>query len=728
MSSSQPLDPWLGRLVGDRQRYRLEKRVGRGGMGDVYLATDTLLGQPVALKLLNNRLATGELRRRFEREVAVCAALRSSHIVQVSDYGITAEGYPFYVMEFLHGQTLGQLLRQEGYLSVERTVNIITQVCSGLYPAHRGINLRLNGATRSEPVKVIHRDLKPDNIFLVPTSLGEFVKVLDFGIAKLHSTQASETNFTNVFMGTYQYASPEQLEGEKNLDERADIYSLGMILYEMLSGTSPFNPDDPNQGERQLSGVGWAIAHLTKSPRSLREQPGCEELSPELEQVVMRCLEKRPERRFVSVVELSQALHAAVPGGSQLRLVIPPAIESGIESGIEPLPPPAATVKNLLPNTPATPNSVIQAAPTHVAACETAVAPKFKFLRPRFQRSVLLTTVGIIGVLALIIYWLRSFPFLPPTSEQPALQEQIESPPLAKPTEVDSFSGHTDTVWAVAASPDGKTIVSGGYDRTIRFWSRTGQLLQTLYGHSDAVRSVVLSADGKTLVSSSGDRTIRLWDARTGKLRRTLRGHSGPIWSVATSPNGKTLASGSYDGTIKIWDTQSGKLRRSLPEHYDSIWSVALSPDGQTLVSGSYDGTVKIWQLQTGALRRTLNGHTDGVRSVAISADGQTIASASWDKTVKVWNRDGALRYTLPGHKDRVLAVAIDPSARTLASGSADRTIKLWDLQTGALRHTLAGHQDWVVALAFAPPSAQTKSAQPTLISGSKDKTIKLWQ
>jgi len=145
-SPAQP-DPWLGRSIGDRQRYRLDKRLGIGGMGEVFVAMDTLLGKQVALKLLKDTLSESEaLRKRFEREVAICAALKSDHIVEISDYGVTAEGHPFYVMEYLRGQSLGQLLWQQQRLSVERTVSIISQLCEGLRLAHQGVTLWRNGA------------------------------------------------------------------------------------------------------------------------------------------------------------------------------------------------------------------------------------------------------------------------------------------------------------------------------------------------------------------------------------------------------------------------------------------------------------------------------------------------------------------------------------------------------------------------------------------------------
>ena len=310
MSSPSVPDPWIGRLMGSRQRYRLDKRLNSGGMGDVFLAMDTLLGQQVAFKLLKEKLAAAEeLRKRFEREVALCAALKSDHIVQVTDYGVTSEGHPFYVMEYLQGQTLGQLLRLEKRLSVKRTVDIISQVCAGLELAHKGVIMWRHGATASEHVKVVHRDLKPDNIFLVPTALGELVKILDFGIArKIHDDSAEQTNLTSAFLGTFRYAAPEQLGVAKNLDERADIYSLGIILYEMLSGADPFGFGIK---ARSTTGVSWALAHTSKPPQPLRSQLLCEQLSPELEAVVMRCLQKAPLDRFASVDELKGALQSA---------------------------------------------------------------------------------------------------------------------------------------------------------------------------------------------------------------------------------------------------------------------------------------------------------------------------------------------------------------------------------------------------------------------------------
>jgi eukaryotic-like serine/threonine-protein kinase len=297
---------WHGRSIGDNQRYRIDRPLAVGGMGEVLLATDTRLGQQVVLKLLKDTLVTSqEMRKRFEREVAVCAALQSDHIVKISDCGMTPEGYPFYVMEYLRGQTLRQLLLREQRLSVEQTVSIISQVCQGLQMAHQGVTLQKDGS--NEHIQVIHRDLKPDNIFLVPTDLGEWVKILDFGVAKIRSESSEQTSLTNTFIGTFRYAAPEQIQNKQNLDARADIYSLGIILYEMLSAADPFGFSVKGNN---ISETSWVLAHAYEPPTPLREKPGCEHLSTDIEAVVLKCLHKNPNNRFASVAELNQALQA----------------------------------------------------------------------------------------------------------------------------------------------------------------------------------------------------------------------------------------------------------------------------------------------------------------------------------------------------------------------------------------------------------------------------------
>jgi serine/threonine protein kinase len=310
--SIQSASPLIGCSVGEHGRYQIEVHLGKGGMGDVYQAIDTRLGKDVAIKLLDVSLsgvsttAALDFKRRFERECAICAALRSEHIVQVSDYGITDEGQPFYIMEYLVGQTLEQVLKQESKLSVERTKHIMMQVCAGLRSAHEGAIFRTPGASTNQCTKIIHRDLKPANIFLTASDLGEHAKIIDFGVAKIQSLHQDNANLTNVFLGTHHYAAPEQFDHLAHIDERSDIYCLGLILYEMLTGVDPFGLKDRGQ---KVTGESWVKAHLLQAVLPLRSRKGCEHLSAELERIVIKCLEKRPGDRFSSVQSLAQALN-----------------------------------------------------------------------------------------------------------------------------------------------------------------------------------------------------------------------------------------------------------------------------------------------------------------------------------------------------------------------------------------------------------------------------------
>jgi WD40 repeat protein/tetratricopeptide (TPR) repeat protein len=278
------------------------------------------------------------------------------------------------------------------------------------------------------------------------------------------------------------------------------------------------------------------------------------------------------------------------------------------------------------------------------------------------------------------------------------------------------LEGHEAKVNSVSYSPDGKTIASASEDKTIKLWSREGNLLHTLIGHDAEVNSVSFSPDGKTIASASEDKTIKLW-SHQGNLLRTLIGHDAEVNSVSFSPDGKTIASASEDKTIKLWSHQ-GNLLRTLIGHDAEVNSVSFSPDGKTIASASKDTTIKFW-TRMGNFLHTLAGHEARVTSVSFSPDGKTIASASWDTTIKLWSLGGNLLHTFPRHYAGVTSVSFSPDGQTIASASEDKTIKLWSCE-GNLRDTLTGHYAGVTSVSFSPDGQ-------TIASASWENTIKLW-
>ncbi|MGQ4647366.1 WD40 domain-containing protein [Lyngbya aestuarii] len=301
---------------------------------------------------------------------------------------------------------------------------------------------------------------------------------------------------------------------------------------------------------------------------------------------------------------------------------------------------------------------------------------------------------------------------------------------------VTTLKGHSDQVFSIAFSPNGKILASGsGYkdkNNCLNFWDvDTGQEIRTIKEHSGGVNSIAFSPEGKILAHNQSD-TIKLLDVGTGREIKHLKGHSKPgdvgslplIISLAFSPDGKLLASGSKDCTIKLWEVSTGREVSTLQGHRKYINSVAFSPDGKILASGSKDKYIKLWNVNTGSEITTLGEHLRGVSSVVFSPDGKTLVSGGQDNNIKLWDVDSGQEIcTIKGHSSIpfISSVAVSPDGKTLASGGSENIVKLWNFLTRQEIFTLEGHSDVVYSVAFSPDG--------TLIaSGSWDNTINIWR
>jgi WD40 repeat protein len=705
----------LGQLDG----LHICRELGRGRYGVVFQAVDEM-ERLVAVKVLKPELAGDPRERlRFEEEARKAAAVRHDHIVTVHRVGqAPGSALPYLVMEYLEGETLAARLWRAGVLPPREAAEVVRQVALGLAAAHaRGL---------------VHRDVKPSNILLEARSPlapsgergrgeGVWAKITDFGLAR--ATEAgSAVSQSGAVVGTPTYMSPEQVSAPAKVDGRSDVYGLGVVLYEALTGERPFR------------GLPHLVLHQVvhdepRPPRKLNDA-----VPRDLETITLKCLAKEPGQRYQSAGDLAEDLQRWLEGRPiQAR---PIGVVGRTWRWCQRKPGLAAAVSAaaffLVVGTLASSLLAIQAlaearrADREAAGArgneELAREEKWWSERRYYASEMKLACLDReAGRTGMVQKRLRQFE---PQSAGASDLRGFEWHYLQRlcQLELRILQGHTDSVWWVAFSPDGKHLASGSSDRTVKLWdTATGKETLTLRGHTGAIACVAFSPDSKQLASACEDQTVKLWDTTIGKAIFTLRGHTGPVLGVAFSPDGKHLASASRDHTVKLWDAATGKEIRTLEGHTYDVHRVAFSPDSRRLASTGDDKTVRVWDTASGKELLKFQGHTDHPFGVAFSPDGRGIASGGREGAVRVWDAaTGRETLALKGHMGEVYGVAFSPDGRRLASAGQDATVRVWDAATGQETLILREHTHRVISVAFSRDGRR-------LASASWDGTVRVW-
>jgi serine/threonine protein kinase len=638
-------------------KFEIIEELGKGAMGTVYCARDPGLDRRVALKtvspgLLNDKDAL----ERFQREAKAAAKLQHPNIVTIHELG-EAGGIHYIAMELLEGMDLAAAMTPPDRLSPPEKIRILIDICAGLDYAHKQ--------------GVFHRDVKPANIRLRPDGT---VKILDFGIA--HVVAESTMTRTGLVMGTPSYIAPEILKGQRG-DHRADVWAVGVIMYEMLSGKRPYRG-------QTIASVVYRIVHEPLPPLDARAL----ELPEALVEVANKALSKEPGSRFPDLEAMAQALARAAGVAAPRETPLPPAArERGYELNF-------AEARRLL------------AEDDLEGALEAA--RRAQALEP--NRS------GIVALVNTLEQRLSSAP----TVRRPSPVAPPRPGPEAAPTLVSP---------APPAPPDRPLPTPVLTELRMRGAAAFREL--GTFGESQPTQTVCLSPVKDLLAVAGSDGAIRLWDLHSRTKVATLRtdlhkrtSHDSSALCLAFSPDGSVLASGHVDGSAHLWDVLAGEEVPVRLRHDDRVTALAFSPDGSTLATGSMDSNLRLWEVGSaldGEARRQLKPQPAGVTAVAYAAGGDWILTGHMNRLVRVLDATtGRLVASLRGPEGLVSLLCPSPDGRHVAVASHDRTVRLYDLDAKAQTAVLAGHRK--------PPTSLSYFADGKhLATVAQENVVQLW-
>ncbi|MFN0054771.1 MAG: WD40 repeat domain-containing serine/threonine-protein kinase [Planctomycetales bacterium] len=736
------------RYFGD---YELLGELARGGMGVVYRARQVSLNRIVALKMiLAGRMASNEEVRRFRQEAEAAANLDHPHIVPIYEIG-EHEGQHYFSMKLIPGRSLREVLANNpAGLTPATAARIVVQVARGVHHAHqRGL---------------LHRDLKPGNILLDHEGVPH---VTDFGLVRAVD-RGSDLTETGAILGTPGYMSPEQARGSRSIATNSDVYSLGAVLYELLTGRAPFRGGTPAESLHLL------LSQEPAGPRSLR--PG---LDADLETICLKCLEKEPDRRYESAAALAEDLdrwsaglpilaRRSGPGERLLKWVRrrPLAAALTASSALATLALIAAGVgfyvnaqlrqsNDRLTGLNSQIEQARQAESDQRSRAELALEQlqqeSERVLRLEAQqreqaqraqeveKQQRVQAVAALGEAERSLYFQRIL-----LAERHWRADQVARaelqldacPPHLRQWEWHylkrqcrgedwAFRGYAGAIRDIATTPAGLSVVTaegllGQKPPVVSVWNIASPPEGVfISGHVLPIITAAISPTGRYVASSAGvpervwHSEVRVWDRETETCVLDVPRCEQVALCLAFSPDETQLALGGQDGTVQIWDFPAGERQHALGGHSRPMLAVRYSADGKQLASACEAGTILIHNPQTGEQLRALQVSRGWAFSVDFSPDGLRLAAAGglWDDKpgqAQVWDlATGNELMHLRGHTRRVRQAAFSPDGRQLATAGADPAVKLWNLETGEELFTIHGHTQEVYALKFQPDGRQ---------------------
>jgi WD40 repeat protein/predicted Ser/Thr protein kinase len=674
--------------------YEILGELGRGGMGVVYKARQMSLNRVVALKMILAGAHAGKQQRdRFRGEAEAAARLQHPNIVQVYEIG-EHERCPYFSLEYVEGRNLQDMLN-DGMLPPLQAAALVEQLAQAVHYAHqRGI---------------VHRDLKPSNVLITQEGTP---KITDFGLAKRLEGGAVNTR-TGDILGTPSYMAPEQAAGKtKEIGPATDIYSLGAILYEMLTSRPPF------EGSSAFDTV-----YLVMTAEPSRPSQCNPRVPPDLETICLKCLEKDPAKRYASAQVLAEELRR-FQRGEPIEARPVGWLERGVK-WVRRRPAVSALLALLLV-------SLLALLIGGWAAVLTLYQGNLELKAARKKQHADLVRLNVTNgshylqegdLFASLIWFARALRLEEDEARKETHRLRIAAV-LRECPRLSQLWVHNDSVRDVAWSPDGRWVVTASSDSKARVWDAASgaERFDPPLQHDSFVFRASFSPDGSRIVTASADRTARIWDAATGRRIFTLEGHQGTVRDACFSPDARQIVTGSDDKTARLWDAATGKLLHAPLPHDGAVIHTSFHPDGNHLLTASADGLARIWQIGTNSVKLVAGmRHDAALTHACFDPAGNLVATASEDGTTRIWYVNGKLKTKNPfQHYGPVRYLAFRPDGQQLATAGADLKAWVWDVKTGLTVLPPLRHESAVCCVTFSPDGTR-------LLTASDDNTARIW-